>query len=62
MQSWVRTTTKSLLQDEDGLGMVELVVIIAIIVVIAIIFRNEITNFIKSLFVKASNKSEEIFK
>ncbi|MCG7410014.1 multidrug transporter [Paenibacillus sp. ACRRX] len=62
MQSWVHATTKSILQDEDGLGMVELVVIIAIIVVIAIIFRNEITNFIKSLFVKASNKSEEIFK
>ncbi|WP_028545917.1 Flp1 family type IVb pilin [Paenibacillus taiwanensis] len=62
MLHWLSATTKSLLQDEEGLGMVELVVIIAIIVVIAIIFRNEITNFIKSLFVKASNKSEEIFK
>lgn len=48
--------------EEDGLGTVELVVIIAIIVVIALLFRKQIESFITDLFNKTKTKSNEIFK
>ena len=38
---------KNFLQDEDGLGTVEIVVIIAVLVGIALIFRTAIFGFVK---------------
>lgn len=38
---------KNFFEDEDGMGTVELVLIIAALVTIAIIFRNAIIGFVK---------------
>ena len=38
--------------EEDGLGVVEIVIIIAVLVAIALLFRREITNFVKNLMEK----------
>ena len=39
---------KGFLQDEEGMGTVEIVVIIAVLVSIALIFRNAITNWVRT--------------
>ncbi len=39
---------RNFLRDEEGMGTVELVLIIAALVTIAIIFRNAITGFVKT--------------
>lgn len=39
---------KNYLRDEDGMGTVELVLIIAALVTVAIIFRNAITDFVRN--------------
>lgn len=39
---------KGFLKDEDGMGTVEIVVIIAVLVTIALIFRKAITNWVKT--------------
>ncbi|WP_229106908.1 Flp1 family type IVb pilin [Paenibacillus sp. 1001270B_150601_E10] len=62
MLNMVSTQAKNLWKDEDGLGTVELVVIIAIIVVIALLFRKQIEGFILDLFNQTKSKSNEIFK
>lgn len=41
--------TKSFLKKEDGLGTVEIVVIIAVLVGIALIFRDAIIDFVRSI-------------
>ena len=41
------TLIKNFLKDEDGLGTVEIVVIIAVLVGIALIFRTAIFSFVK---------------
>lgn len=50
----VRKTVKDFWKEEDGLGTVEIVVIIAVLVGIALIFRDAIINFVvgimKSVF------------
>lgn len=38
---------KNFLKDESGLGTVEIVVILAVLVSIALIFRNQIINFVR---------------
>lgn len=38
---------KGFLKDEDGMGTVEIVVIIAVLVTIALIFRKAITTWVK---------------
>ena len=38
---------KSFWQDESGLGTVEIVVILAVLVSIALIFRNQIITFVR---------------
>lgn len=53
---------KRLWTEEDGLGMVELVIIIAVIVVLAIAFREQIKGFLTRLFTKVDKQTDEIFK
>lgn len=43
---------KSFLKEEDGMGTIEIVVIIAILVMIALVFRDGIKTFVNSLMEK----------
>lgn len=52
---------KRLWVEEDGLGMVEIVVIIAVIVVLALTFREQIKIFLKGLFAKVDTEKNKIF-
>lgn len=40
---------KSFIKDEDGISTVEIVVLIAILVGIALLFRNSIVSFVKKI-------------
>ncbi|HHW48866.1 MAG TPA: hypothetical protein GXX14_09650 [Clostridiaceae bacterium] len=42
-------TIKNFIKEEDGLGTVEIVIIIAVLVGIALIFRDAIINFVKRI-------------
>jgi Flp pilus assembly pilin Flp len=45
----MKTLLKNFLNEEDGLGTVEIVVIIAVLVGIALIFRDAIIKFVTSI-------------
>ena len=45
----IKNLVKSFLQEEDGLGTVEIVVIIAVLVGIALIFRDAIIKFVTEI-------------
>ncbi len=49
---------KSFIKEEDGMSTVEIVIIIAVLVGIAILFRNYITDFVKYVLGLIFNKSE----
>ncbi|GGG18864.1 Flp1 family type IVb pilin [Paenibacillus aceti] len=49
---------RTFLRDEDGLGMLEMILIIAVIVILAIIFRKQLKEILESLLGKAKNKTE----
>lgn len=58
MLSVVHWKIKGLWRDERGLGMLEMILIIAVIVIIAIVFRNQLKAIVESLLGKAKTKTE----
>ncbi|AOZ92198.1 Flp1 family type IVb pilin [Paenibacillus crassostreae] len=48
---------KGLWQEEDGLGMLEMILIIAALVVIAVVFRDQLKIIVDNLLKKVSSKS-----
>lgn len=53
---------KSFWRNEDGLGMLEMILIIAVIVIIAIIFRSQLKDMITSLMGKAKSQTENFME
>ncbi|MBN2980066.1 Flp1 family type IVb pilin [Cohnella algarum] len=48
-------------RNKEGLGTLEIVLIAAVIIVIVVLFRERITEFLNSLFDKVETKSEDVF-
>jgi Flp pilus assembly pilin Flp len=51
---------KCFLKEEDGLGTVEIVVIIAVLVGLALIFRRAIFSFVNQILDKIFNSTGEV--
>lgn len=43
---------KKFWQEEEGMGVVEILLIIAVLIIIAILFRNTIINWVKDVLAK----------
>lgn len=52
---------KSFWRDEEGLGTLEMILIIAVLIAVVLVFRTEIVKVVKSLISTAGNKSQEVF-
>lgn len=48
--------------EEDGLGTLELILIIGVIIIIALIFKDQIKKLVERLLTNVSNKSNEFFE
>ncbi|MNJ56204.1 hypothetical protein D3C77_517370 [compost metagenome] len=58
MLTLIKKKVQGLASDEQGLGMLEMILIIAVIVILAVIFRDNLKTLIESLLGKAKTKSE----
>ena len=52
-------TMSDLLTDEDGMGTVEVILIIVVLVGLVVIFRDQITKIINSLFKKITDRTDD---
>lgn len=48
---------KQFLREEDGMGTVEVILIIVVLVGLVIIFKTQITDIVNTLFEKITNKT-----
>lgn len=55
MKLWVR----SLWHDEEGIGTLEILLIIAVLVAIAIVFRKWIVSWVNSLFERSQDEMDK---
>lgn len=59
MVTMVWGKVKGFWQEEEGLGMLEMILIIAAIIVIAVIFKNQLKSIVSNLLNKVGSKSED---
>lgn len=51
---------KDFLREEDGMGTVEIILIIAVLVGLVIIFKEQITEIVESVFSKITDRTNRI--
>ncbi|PQP82793.1 hypothetical protein C0Q44_15515 [Paenibacillus sp. PCH8] len=61
MMEVLKSKVNAFWKEEDGLGTLELILIIGVIIIIALIFKDQITKLITSLLGKVDTKSNEFF-
>lgn len=52
-------TFRCFLREEDGMGTVEIILIIVVLIGLVIIFKNQITTIVNNLFKKITNEVDK---
>lgn len=53
-------TWKDFLREEDGMGTVEIILIIVVLVGLVLIFQTQITEIVESLFEKITSRTDRL--
>lgn len=53
-------TFKNFLTEEDGMGTVEIILIIVVLVGLVIIFKEQITSIVNSIFSKITSQTKKV--
>ncbi len=53
-------TLRDFLKEEDGMGTVEIILIIVVLIGLVIIFKEQITKIVNAMFSKITNKIDKI--
>ena len=51
---------KMFLQEEDGVGVVEIILILVVLIGLVVIFKNQLTKLVNNIFKKIKNQSNGI--
>lgn len=62
MMTSIVGSMKGFWKDEEGLGTLEMILIIAVLIAVVLVFREEIVKVVKSLIDTAGVKSQEVFE
>ena len=52
---------KSFLMDEDGVGVIELVLILVVLIGLVIVFKKQINTLLTNIFKQLNSKSKEVY-
>ena len=58
----LRNETESLILEEDGVGVIEIVLILVVLIGLVLIFKNQITSVINNILKDFKKQSEEVYK
>lgn len=56
----MRKTWKDFIREEDGMGTVEVILIIVVLIGLVIIFKTQLTQIVNNIFSKISSQSSSI--
>lgn len=56
----MRKSFKDFIREEDGMGTVEVILIIVVLIGLVIIFKNQLTQIVNNIFSKISSQSNSI--
>lgn len=55
------TDIRRFLIEEDGIGVIEVVLILVVLIGLVIIFKNQITTLLNNVFKEINNQSKEVY-
>lgn len=57
----LRTDLRQFLVEEDGIGVIEVVLILVVLIGLVIIFKGQITTLLNNIFKEINNQSKEVY-
>lgn len=57
----IRKEIKAFLQEEQGVGVIELVLVLVVLIGLVIIFKKQITTLLENIFKEINNQSKEVY-
>lgn len=57
----IRRAVKELLIEEEGVGVIEIVLILVVLIGLVIIFKKQITTLLDNIFKQINSKSKEVY-
>lgn len=57
----LKTELKKFLLEEDGVGVIEVVLILVVLIGLVIIFKGQITTLLNNIFKEINNQSKEVY-
>jgi Flp pilus assembly pilin Flp len=51
---------KSFLQEDDGVGVVEIILILVVLISLVLIFKKQLTSLVNSIFKKITSQSNSV--
>lgn len=62
MRKWnVRGEIRSFFMEEDGVGVIEIVLILVVLIGLVIIFKKQINTLLENIFKQINTKSKEVY-
>lgn len=56
-----RDELKAFLMEEDGIGVIEIVLILVVLIGLVIIFKKQITKLLENIFKEIEKQSKEVY-
>ena len=60
MMKWIGKEWLAFLREEDGLGVIEVVLILVVVIGLVILFKKQITDLLESIFEEIEKQSKEV--
>ena len=57
----MRKRAEELMRDEQGVGVIELVLILVVLIGLVIIFKRQITTLLENIFKQINSQSKEVY-
>ncbi len=61
MMTWVNGQIRDFIAKEDGIGVIEVVLILVVLIGLVIIFKKQITTLLDSIFKEINSQSKEVY-
>ncbi len=59
--SWLKKAWMEFLSDESGMGVVEVILIIVVLIAMVIIFKEQITNLVNNIWKSINQNAKKIY-
>ena len=59
--SWLNKAFTDFLKDESGMGVVEIILIIVVLIAMVLIFKEQITALVKNIWESINKSAKEIY-